>query len=526
MKLLSRLVVGLLVCLMAIPLLAVPVQAQGDGDDPGIVLYPASGCPGEEIRVYGTNFEPEKEVRIYFYTDSTHRERVETDIADGDKKFSVRFVVPESTKGDHRVNATNAEWGDSASAYFTVEPGLEISPEEGAVGTEVKVTGTGFEEDEEDIEIRYYLDSSEYEKVADDITADENGSWETTFNVPTSSKGDHKIDAKGDDSSLSEVEGATFEVKPGISLSKTSGYVGDTVTVKGSGFKNEESGVKVTYDGTQVGESITADESGTWEISLEIPPSVKGSHKIDAYGSSTSATTISNKAFAVKSKMALTPTSGSVGTGLSVSGTGFAASKRVTITYDGATVGTGDTDSKGSFPGVSFEATHTQSAHTANHPVVATDAVGNSEKASFVMESTPPAKPKLKSPEDGARLGFIGKQAATFEWEEVTDDSGVSYKLQIASDKDFVSLVVPGIGSLTEASYTLPEEQALPYGSYYWRVKVVDGAMNDSGWTGSYSFKSGILPLWAGIAIIALIVVLIGVLVYVFGVRRRGYYDL
>jgi hypothetical protein len=51
-------------------------------------------------------------------------------------------------------------------------------------------------------------------------------------------------------------------------------------------------------------------------------------------------------------------------------------------------------------------------------------------------------------------------------------------------------------------------------------VKAIDSAQNDSGWTAAYSFRIGLLPLWAFIAIIALIVVVVGVLVFVFTKRR------
>ncbi|GAI50993.1 unnamed protein product, partial [marine sediment metagenome] len=100
------------------------------------------------------------------------------------------------------------------------------------------------------------------------------------------------------------------------------------------------------------------------------------------------------------------------------------------------------------------------------------DTSGNTVSMNFVMESISPAKPTLTTPANGIRLGFIGKQTPTFQWSAVTDPSGVSYKLQIASDPGFVSLVVPEVSGLTEASYTLPQGQALPYGDYYWRVKA------------------------------------------------------
>lgn len=602
MKLVSRLAIALLICLIAIPSLAIPAQA----DEPTIWLSESSGYVGDKIRLYGEGLGDYYGTVWVYYKLNNNWEMVDKDyISSGGSLETDYLFIPESTKGNHGIRVCNDDNEDDWFIHteFTVKPMLEITqPDnaEGPVGTELTIKGTGFWEDEEDIEIRYYLEGSNYETVKRDITADEYGSWEAKFTVPASSEGDHTIDAKGDDSSLSEVKDATFEVKPGISLSKSSGYVGDKVTVKGSGFRDEETGIKVTYDSSQVGLSATADDDGSWGVSFEVPPSAKGKYKIDAYGRYTSATTINDKYFTISPKVTLTPAEGHVGTSLSVSGSGFAGSKSVTIKYNATQIATTTSNSKGSFS-ASFSAPkglygeHTVTARDAlankasanfttvrpkvmltpsegyvgisvtfsgedfapnqavtikyndiqiatttsdskgcltatfsapesmhgNHTVTAADALGNTGSADFVMESNPPAKPTPSSPANGSRIGFIGSHAPAFRWTAVTDPSGLSYKLQVASDQGFVSLVVPEISGLTEASYTLPEGQALPYGIYYWRVKAIDGAQNDSGWTAAYSFQSGLLPTWAFIVIIIVIVVLIAALVYLLSIRRR-----
>jgi len=604
MKLVSRLVIAFAICLMAIPILAVttPVQAA----EPTISLSYSWGYVGDEIYVTGSDFTDYASDRLYIrYKVNSGYETVKRVWVESDGTFtSDEFEIPESCKGEHYIGIdTDAGGIPPWRETFTVKPKLKITePDdaEGPVGTEVTIKGTGFGEDEEDIEIRYYLDGSDYETVKEDIDADEYGGWEVTFTIPASSRGDHKIDAKGDDSGLYEVEDAGFEVKPGISLSKLSGYVGDTVAVKGSGFKDEESGIKVTYDGTQAGSSTTANDDGSWEVSFEVPPSTKGDHKVDAYGRYTSATSISDKYFTVKPKITLTPDEGHVGTSLSVSGSGFSANREVSIKYEATQVATATSDNKGSFSttflapkgpygehmvtvtdargnkasanfttvrpkvtlapsegyvGISvtisgsgfasnqvvtikYDETQVAIATSGskgdltatflapesmhgNHTITAADASGNSVSVTFVMESNPPDKPPLSLPGNGSRVGFIGSQTTTFQWVTVIDPSGVSYKLQIASDPGFVSLVVPEISGLIETSYTLPKEQALSYGTYYWRVKAIDGAQNDSGWTAGYSFQSGFLPTWAFIVIIIIIVVLIAALVYLLGIKRR-----
>jgi hypothetical protein len=128
------------------------------------------------------------------------------------------------------------------------------------------------------------------------------------------------------------------------------------------------------------------------------------------------------------------------------------------------------------------------------------------------MESDHPDTPALISPPNGSRVGFIGRVSPTFEWWEVSDDSGVRYSLQIATSTavtaagKFVDPIV-SVAGIVGTNYTLEETKALPYGTYYWIVQAVDGAENAGGWTAAHSFRAGLLPLWAFIAIITAAVV-------------------
>jgi hypothetical protein len=125
-------------------------------------------------------------------------------------------------------------------------------------------------------------------------------------------------------------------------------------------------------------------------------------------------------------------------------------------------------------------------------------------------------------------VGFIGKVRPNFEWDEVSDASGVYYHLQIATsanvtDTGFVDPLVSKEG-LVGTNYTLDDTEALPPGTYYWIVQAVDGAENESGWSGIFSFRAGLLPLWAFIVILVAIVGGIGAAVYFFVIRKRIYY--
>jgi len=525
MRFLSRLVIAFAVCLVAIALPSAPAQAAGAD----VTLSPSSGVPGEEVTVRGYNFTADAWVDIYYYPNGS-RTRVKEVETDEDGDFRVTFIVPESYKGAHEVLAED-EYDIDADTDFTVEPGLIVDPEEGSVGTTVTVEGLGFAEDEEDIELRYYLDG-DYEVIEDDITADEDGSWETSFQIPPSAKGSHKLDARGDESRLYEVEDATFEVAPGINIldgpsgsvvDEPSGTVGDNITMTGSGFVADERDIQILFDGEAVVTDIRADDTGYWEEDFEVPEMPTGNYSVTAEGERTQ--DISEFSFEIEPDIVLSPDEGHVGIDLTVTGRGFAANEDVDIMYDDSQVATDTTNDKGSFD-VSFLVPESKYGEQL---VTAEDDAENEAAANFTMESDPPDKPELISPPDGGRVRFIGTVRPTFEWSEVSDDSGVRYSLQIATsenvtDGEFVDDPIFSVEGLVGTNYTLNATEALPYGTYYWIVQAVDGAENESGWTTAYSFRAGLLPLWAFIVIIVSIVVLIGALVYFFVIRRRVYY--
>jgi len=519
MRLLSQLLLVLVVCLTAISLPAMPVQAQGAY----ITLSPGSGFPGEDITVRGYNFTADEWVDIYYYQNGT-REWVDEAETDNDGDFLATFEVPESYAGDHEVFAED-EHGIDAYDNFTVKPGLTIDPEEGPVGTTVTVEGHGFAEDEEDIELRYYLNGDDYETVAENIEADEDGWWEASFNIPPSTGGRHQIDAQGDENELRDVQDVIFEVTPEISIDKSSGSVGDNIMMTGSGFATNERDIKILFDGEAVVTLIRADDIGYWEEAFEVPERSRGEYSVTAEGERTPKEDISELSFEIGPGLVLSPDEGHVGMNLTVTGGGFAPDEAVVIKYEGSEVETASTNAEGSFE-VSFPVP--ESKHGARQ--VTAEIGGETEAtAIFIMESDAPDTPELVSPTDGDRVGSIGRMRPTFEWSEVSDDSGVYYSLQIATSANFTATEgfvdpIVTISNIVGTNYTLEKTEALSYGTYYWIVQAVDGAENESGWTAARSFRAGVMPLWAFIVIMIAVAGGIGAAVYFYIIRRRIYY--
>jgi hypothetical protein len=153
-----------------------------------------------------------------------------------------------------------------------------------------------------------------------------------------------------------------------------------------------------------------------------------------------------------------------------------------------------------------------------NHTITITDGTTIKEFA-FVMESQAPPKPTPLLPEDGINVEAV----TSFDWNDVDDLSGVTYTFQVAS------IVLEKTG-LTSSEYTITEEEQLEPVSeddpYYWRVKVIDGASNESV-SEIRSFYSGFQwpdfigwPLYTVIGIGGLLLIIFG---FWLG-RRTAYY--
>jgi hypothetical protein len=390
------------------------------------------------------------------------------------------------------------------------------------------VEGHGFAEEEEDLELLYYLDGTA-EAVAEDIEVNADGYWQASFQVPSSVRGDHYINAQGAETDLEDVEGADYEVIPEINIidpasgsviEEPSGALGESIAITGSGFDGEDSYIKVLFAGEETEtepEIIRADKNGDWEANFEVPDMPAGTYIVTAEGLSTGQEDVNNLAFTLASGLVLSPAQGHVGMNLTVTGGGFTPDEVVVIKYDGSEVETTRTDEGGGFE-ASFLVPESRYG---DHNVTA-EVGGETEAfATFTMEDDAPVMPELVSPPDGDSMGFIGKFKPTFEWSEVEDLSGVYYSLRIWTGNNVTEVSKV---DLVGTNYTLNDIEALPQGTYYWSVQAVDGADNESGWTEPRSFRIGVMPLWAFVVIVVVVAAGIGTLIYFRVIRQRIYY--
>ena len=232
--------------------------------------------------------------------------------------------------------------------------------------------------------------------------------------------------------------------------------------------------------------------------------------------------------FSIPSTAAISPQTslaspGHVGSELTITGKGFTPGGTVTVSYDGKQLNTTTTV----LADQSFSVTLKVPASTAGeHTIVATDGT-NSKPFTFVMESKPPLPPEPLKPE----MNLKATARTFFDWKDVIDPSGVTYTLQVAAKNDFSpSNIVFEKTGLTKSEYTLTGDQKLATATreapYYWHVKAIDGAGNQSQWSGTGAFYVGSLLSLSRTAIYVLIGVSALVLA-IFGFwlgRRTAYY--
>lgn len=438
---------------------AAPVVA-GE-EEPTMAIEPSSGPVGTMIYVKMTGFLGEGQVAISFKDKGNIVQTVNPDEW-GDCTAS--FTVGTYPAGRYRVWAKYG--ANELCAYFTLEPAIELNKPSGYAGDNVVVAGTGFAVGKP---VTVYFDDA---SVATGKTG-ENGTFTNILlTIPESGKGSHTV--KVEDSQANYATSGII-IRQKMSIVPTSGTVGSEVSIGGTGFE-ADGNIVIYFDDKDVTGTCT-DENGSFRTTFRVPVRNNGSYKIKV----SDGTNNYYEDFTVTAGIMLTPTTGGIGTYLTVQGTGFRVGLPVTITYDGD-----EADSAIVDVGGAFSVTFGIPVSCAGGHTVTTTAGANSIGATFTVESTPPPTPKLLLPADATETA----EAVYFDWENVSDPSGVSYALVVASDANLSDVLFTKEG-LTDSEYTLSEEEKLPPSRetpYYWRVRAIDRASNMGEWSTIDSF--------------------------------------
>ncbi len=496
----------------------VPVYASN------ITITPASGTVGASVHISGNGFSGR--LATIYWDELNILSRIP--ISDtGELTFDLQ--VPESCGGSHTIKISDdSNWADNtASATFTVLPGITIFPSTAVPSSEVMVTGNGFACFERDIQVIWN------KTVLPMITtANQFGVWSISFDPPEYAKGEYYIGAAGRSTDAAEIGEHKFTIGPFAKIQPNSGPVGTEITVDGSGFRTSEDGISITWDNQIYLVNFVAGADGVLSIKLNIPPSTQGHHLIGVFGSDfTPRGIVPDIDFSVVPNIQLQPSTGNKGTKVTVSGTGFTKGETVTFTFEGTSVNTNAVaDDIGGF---STAFTAPQSATKENN-VAATGTAGNSAEAIFAIDKVTPPAPTLLFPEQGATLeafnsigdvflgtarqllGIVSFQNAkqlglgtpdiTFDWSEINTQGNITYTLEIASTSNPASPVILR-KALVDSEYTLTKVDTLSVGSYTWRAMAVDDIDNEGLWSGTREFA--VIPMSNQVFILSLVIPLI-----------------
>ena len=288
-------------------------------------MSPAMGVSGLEVTITGLVGEQSYKIK---WDAETYKQGV---VGSGGSVF---FIVPESYGGEHTVTVESPTGNLAFTGIYIIVPNITIDPTSGSAGADITVVGYGFGVSEDDVAVTY--DGS---IVKSGISADENGSWTTSFVAPLSARGARAIDASGDVTKGSDVADKNFTVSPVVKMDPLTGGIGAQVNITATGFASAEGGIKVLYSDKEVRSNLTSEVNGSWSTSFTVPPSIRGSHIVKVQGNTTASSDIPDMIFTVAPAITISPASGAVEDSIKVSGSGFANNETsIEVTFDGKTI--------------------------------------------------------------------------------------------------------------------------------------------------------------------------------------------
>jgi hypothetical protein len=229
-----------------------------------IELSPTSGKVEDEVSISGRGFRSNRVIEITFDGDdlATSPSVVRSDDTGC---FDATFLIPPSTTGTHEVRASDGEESDETN--LTTQPTLILDPSSGPINATIGVTGTGFGASRT-VTIRF---NGEHVRTG---ATDAQGNFTDQFMVPAVTSSNYDVVA----SDGSTTATAVFTVTTSLEITPTSGNVGSSIRVTGTGFAGA---IVIKYDDSTVA-TTRADTNGNFAILFDAPASRHGQHTISA----------------------------------------------------------------------------------------------------------------------------------------------------------------------------------------------------------------------------------------------------
>jgi len=252
--------------------------------EPNIEVDVTSGFVGDELVVTGKGFGDDEDVSVYL-----EGVKMGSSATDVNGSFNATCVVPESSHGRHTIKAE-----DAADNYDTIDfvtrQSVTIEPSEGTPGTELVLSGHGFNADT-DVAVEFG------DEEIDIVHTGGDGAFTALVLAPGGASGVYEV--RADDGEVRDY--AQFTLTSSAGLSAAGDTIGSLLTVSGTGFM-PNGDVTVNYDSRQVGES-KAGPTGSFSITFPVPASVHGEHEVTV----TDGTNAASMPFVVESSPPVAP---------------------------------------------------------------------------------------------------------------------------------------------------------------------------------------------------------------------------
>jgi hypothetical protein len=421
----------------------------------------------------------------------------------------------------------------AVSKFSIVEPAINLNPTFGTIGTLVTISGQEFKNNDE-LTIKY--DENDLKIINGDNTTNEQGKFSSIIAIPQSQAGNHliRVGASGD-----QVQ-AQFLLVPRISLAPDSAAIGTLAKISGTDFAGNKK-ITITYDNKQIdiadGDQET-DNEGRFISFFNIPESLAGQHTITVTDESGNKSSVKHY-IEPEIRVSRFVQSKDMAYEIRIKGTGFADSEDVTLMLDDKRIATLEqnlrTDQTGSFAGtvvlppIPKNVTGILKARGSKSSVaeLKLNTINLTPGQDTQIDSPAPTKDyTLSRPKPMNPTNDVQSYTGIFSWEDSENGNGITYILQISQEPDFNYLLLERKG-LHTSSYILGEDEILAstgeMATYYWRVKALDEAGNESEWSSTTSFVINDLgpaiPLWINFVLYSLGILSLGAIAF-WGIKR------
>ncbi len=230
---------------------------------PSVIANQTGGLVGDVVDVWGNGFSASKPVSIFL-------DDVKMTTSDTDSFGSfptAKFTFPPSKSGKHIIKVKDSET-KFVDLVYTINPRVMLNPVSGCVGDTIQISGAGFP-----AVANVILSYDGADLVT--VPTDARGSVLTSLKIPPCGDALHKI--KLTDGLNPVISDLT--VVPALTINQSTGWVGQSVTLNGSGFRKGNA-LLATYDSVNLSGSTVA-QDGSFVYTFKVPKSQAGPHNIN-----------------------------------------------------------------------------------------------------------------------------------------------------------------------------------------------------------------------------------------------------